>query len=164
MGFPDFMKENEFALYILGISLLFFVLLLIIPSANGNENKKGATPKLNTQTAIIESMTDADIEKQKMKKILNENADRDIENLNMTNPEDSFCEIHKGKSNELEGLCGKLSSANCNLTSCCVYLNKKEGKDMCVAGDMNGPTYKTDKTGSLITMDSYYYKNKLYKK
>ena len=38
---------------------------------------------------------------------------------------------------------------------CCVYGNGK-----CVAGDISGPTYKTDKDGKLITMDSYYYLGK----
>jgi hypothetical protein len=66
----------------------------------------------------------------------------------------SFCESHLGNSNETETDCNKLTEDNCALTKCCVYvkpLNK------CKAGGPDGPTFKKDTDGNLITMDSYYY-------
>jgi hypothetical protein len=73
--------------------------------------------------------------------------------LNMSN---SFCESYLGNSQELEGACNQLTKTNCAQTSCCVFTNNKDSSK-CVAGGIHGPTYKTDKDGKLITMDSYYY-------
>jgi hypothetical protein len=56
---------------------------------------------------------------------------------------------------ELEKACNELTESNCADVRCCVYGNEK-----CVAGDISGPTYRTDKEGKLITMDSYYYLGK----
>lgn len=81
-----------------------------------------------------------------------------LENMNMgkkSSLSDSFCESYLGKSSKLEGACNELTRDNCAITKCCVYTGKK-----CVAGGPNGPTYKTDKDGKLITMDSYYYLGK----
>ena len=64
----------------------------------------------------------------------------------------NFCESYLGKSDELEKACNQLTETNCAVTNCCVFGNGK-----CLAGDVNGPTYKTDSEGNLITMDSYYY-------
>jgi hypothetical protein len=69
-------------------------------------------------------------------------------------PASSFCKTRLGKSNETETDCNELTEDNCALTKCCVYvkpLNK------CKAGGPDGPTYKKDADGNLITMDSYYY-------
>jgi len=74
-----------------------------------------------------------------------------FEDINL-NSYDNFCDSYLGNSLELEGACNQLTETNCNKTKCCVYGNNK-----CVAGDSNGPTYKTDKNGKLITMDSFYY-------
>jgi hypothetical protein len=75
------------------------------------------------------------------------------------NPSESFCKSYLGNSQELEGACNKLTETNCAQTSCCVFSKTSEiGK--CVAGGLDGPTYKTDKDGKLITMDTYYYLGK----
>ena len=71
------------------------------------------------------------------------------------NPAISFCESYLGNSQELEGACNQLTESNCAQTPCCVYEDSSNSK--CVAGGIHGPTYKTDKDGKLITMDSYYY-------
>jgi len=149
------MENNEFVVYIGGFSLLFLILLLVFKGRDGTPTQS------YRKTVIIESMTDANLEQQKMSELLNANARRELQKMNMNNPEDSFCQVYKGKSNELEGRCNTLSSSNCNLTNCCVYLNLKDGTGKCVAGNIHGPTYKTDSNGNLITMDSYYYRNKI---
>jgi hypothetical protein len=53
--------------------------------------------------------------------------------------------------------CTKLTKKNCNATTCCVMLNGKK----CVAGNQDGPTFKTD-SGKDIKVDYYYYQNKCY--
>jgi hypothetical protein len=73
----------------------------------------------------------------------------------MASSSENFCESYLGNSIELEKACNQLTESNCADVRCCVYGNEK-----CVAGDINGPTYKTDKDGKLITMDSYYYLGK----
>jgi hypothetical protein len=73
----------------------------------------------------------------------------------MASSSENFCESYLGNSIELEKACNQLTESNCADVRCCVYGNGK-----CVAGDINGPTYKTDKDGKLITMDSYYYLGK----
>ena len=72
---------------------------------------------------------------------------------------ENFCDSYLGNSAQLEGACNSLTKDNCNDTKCCVYANTGAiGK--CMAGDINGPTYKTDNDGKLITVDSYYYLGK----
>ena len=60
----------------------------------------------------------------------------------MASSSENFCESYLGNSQDLEKDCNQLTKGNC------------------VAGDISGPTYKTDKDGKLITMDSYYYLGK----
>ena len=67
----------------------------------------------------------------------------------------TFCESYLENSGELEKACEQLTKNNCANVMCCVFNNGK-----CAAGDVNGPIYKTDKDGNLITMDSYYYLGK----
>jgi hypothetical protein len=76
----------------------------------------------------------------------------------LSSSNENFCESYLGQTIELEKACNQLTKTNCGQVKCCVYGNGK-----CVAGDMNGPTYKTDKDGKLITMDSYYYLGKRVK-
>lgn len=68
----------------------------------------------------------------------------------------SFCKMYQGNSAQLETACNKLTTQNCNKVSCCVHINGKK----CVAGSQNGSTYKSEKNGSNINVDYYYYKNK----
>jgi hypothetical protein len=80
--------------------------------------------------------------------------DENIKKL-MSSSSEMFCESYLGKTEELEKGVNQLTENNCGEVKCCVYGNGK-----CVAGDVNGPTYNTDKDGKLITMDSYYYLGK----
>ena len=70
------------------------------------------------------------------------------------NPISDFC---KSSSSSLKESCGKLTKNNCNATTCCVMLNGKK----CVAGNQDGPTFKTE-SGEDINIDYYYYQNKCY--
>ena len=83
--------------------------------------------------------------------------DDNIQTL-MSSSSQNFCESYLGESSGLEESCNQLTKTHCGEVKCCVYGNGK-----CVAGDANGPTYKTDKDGKLITMDSYYYLGKRIK-
>jgi cytoskeletal protein RodZ len=73
--------------------------------------------------------------------------------INMS-PVDDFC---KSNSASLKESCAKLTKKNCNSTTCCVVLNGKK----CVAGNQDGPTFKTE-SGKDISIDYYYYQNKCY--
>ena len=75
--------------------------------------------------------------------------------------EDGFCKYHKGKAHDLEKACNKLSHNNCMKTNCCVKIKKSNGNEKCVAGNKDGPTYRT-KNQKIIDIDGYYFKNKYY--
>ena len=79
-------------------------------------------------------------------------------NENEISPASGFCETHLGKANELEISCNQLTKNRCLKTDCCVFTSN----DKCSAGSVEGTTYKTDKDGSLITMDYYYYRDKCF--
>jgi hypothetical protein len=84
--------------------------------------------------------------------------DKDLDGLKLQTSE-NFCDSYLGNSAELEQACNSLTKDNCSDTKCCVYANTgSTGK--CMAGDIHGPTYKTDNDGKLITVDSYYYLGK----
>jgi hypothetical protein len=74
------------------------------------------------------------------------------------NSKTQFCETNLGNSSELEKSCNELTKNNCVKVDCCVFTNNH-----CVAGGSDGPTYKKDKNGNLITADTYYYLGKKYK-
>jgi hypothetical protein len=70
----------------------------------------------------------------------------------------SFCKKFEGKSSQLDAACGGLTTKNCMTSNCCVWVNGSK----CSAGNITGPTYKTDLQGNKITVDNYYYMNKCY--
>lgn len=74
----------------------------------------------------------------------------------------SFCQTYQGDSSKLETYCESLSENSCKATSCCVFA-KLNNKDKCVVGNAMGPIFQTDINGNPLTIDEYYYKNKLYK-
>ena len=75
------------------------------------------------------------------------------------NPVSSFCKSYLGNSADLEPACNKLTQKKCRQTSCCVFsTNATKLNDKCVAGNIHGPTYTTDKTG----LNTYYFQGKLY--
>jgi len=133
----DFINSNY--LNILIIILIVLTLLVIINIKGINMNPPKPESKL-VQEVTVETF-DQGI-----------NINKEYSELKLQ-PSESFCKSYLGKSQELELECNKLTETSCAETSCCVFNNNK-----CVAGGMNGPTYKTDKDGKLITIDSYYYR------
>ena len=73
----------------------------------------------------------------------------------------SFCEAHMGNSPGLNVACKGLTDENCSSSSCCVLVQGQNG-NTCMAGGVNGPTFNTDATGNMISMDAYYYEGKQY--
>ena len=133
----DFINENGKEIIIVVVVVFFLLVLINIKGINLNEVK----PK----SKLVQKVTIETFEQE---------TDENIKKL-MSSSSENFCESYLGKTEELEKGCNQLTENNCGEVKCCVYGNGK-----CVAGDVNGPTYKTDKDGKLITMDSYYYLGK----
>jgi hypothetical protein len=130
----DFIKENVKEIVIIVVVVLFLLVLINIKGVDLNAPKPES--KLVQQVTVETFSIDSE---------------ENIKNL-MASPSENFCESYLGNSAELEKACNELTESNCADVKCCIYGNGK-----CVAGDVSGPTYKTDKDGKLITMDSYYY-------
>jgi len=81
---------------------------------------------------------------------------KEIQSLKLS-PSDSFCQSHLGKSAKLEMACNELTEEGCMQTQCCVLTTSSGKKSVCKAGDKNGPTFRKDNDGNLISMDAYYY-------
>jgi hypothetical protein len=133
----DFINENGKEIIIVVVVVFFLLVLINIKGINLNEVK----PK----SKLVQKVTIETFEQE---------SDESIKKL-MSSSSENFCESYLGKTEELEKGCNQLTKTNCGQVKCCVYGNGK-----CVAGDVNGPTYKTDKDGKLITMDTYYYLGK----
>lgn len=131
----DFIKENGQEIVIIVIVVLFLLVLINIKGIDLNAPKPES--KLVQQVTVETFDSESNIKKM------------------MASSSENFCESYLGNSEELEKGCNQLTESNCNEVNCCVYGNGK-----CVAGDISGPTYKTDKDGKLITMDTYYYLGK----
>jgi hypothetical protein len=133
----DFINENGKEIIIVVVVVFFLLVLINIKGINLNEVK----PK----SKLVQKVTIETFEQE---------TDENIKKL-MSSSSEIFCESYLGKTEELEKGCNQLTENNCGEVKCCVYGNGK-----CVAGDVNGPTYKTDRDGKLITMDTYYYLGK----
>ena len=64
----------------------------------------------------------------------------------------SFCKSFNTDSSNLQNACGRLTGENCRNSECCVLSNGKK----CLAGNANGPTFKSD------DLKNYYYMGKCY--
>lgn len=131
--FVEFIRENYFAIVVIVFVVLF---LLVIIELKGIELNSPKPESKLVQQVTVETFNNLD------------------STINL-NPSDSFCETYLGNSSELETACNDLTEHSCSQTNCCVYSGKK-----CVAGNLDGPTYKKDKNGKLITADTYYYQGK----
>ena len=71
---------------------------------------------------------------------------------------DSFCD--RG-SEDLEESCQQLLEEPCNSLDCCAWCKKTGSeKGECIAGDGDGPLFKSGTDGNNYSFDYYYYKNK----
>ena len=134
----DFLRENSQMIILIIVVVLGLLVLINIKGIDLNPPKP--------ESKLVQEVTVETLDM--MDKILSN------EKIN-ANLASSFCESYLGNSLELDKACSELTEGNCATTKCCVYAGKK-----CVAGDKDGPTYKTDKDGKLITIDSYYYLGK----
>jgi hypothetical protein len=134
----NFIKENVKVIIIIVVVLLFLLVLINIKGIDLNETKPESKLMQQVTVETFDSISDSTINLDKI----------------MSKP-NTFCESYLENSGELEKACNQLTTSNCANVNCCVFNNGK-----CAAGDINGPTYKTDKDGKLITMDTYYYLGK----
>jgi hypothetical protein len=138
----DFIKENMQEVVIIVVVVLLLLVLINIKGVDLN------TPK--PESKLVQQVT-----VEKFSQALDmQDSDANIQKM-MASSSEIFCESYLGNSQDLEKACNQLTESNCGEVKCCVFTN-----DRCVAGDISGPTYKTDKDGKLITMDSYYYLGK----
>jgi cytoskeletal protein RodZ len=170
MEFP-----RNYILNIFIVVIIIFALIIFIDISNINLNPDESNKKV-VQTVNIEGLKNKKKSKKSDKTTTDEQAttsetattsEPDTTNeiiappepnkpdtsINMS-PVDDFC---KSNSASLKESCNKLTKKNCNSTSCCVVLNGKK----CVAGNQDGPTFKTE-SGEDVTVDYYYYQNKCY--
>jgi len=151
----DFIKQNY--LNILIIVIVVITLLVIINLKGINLNPPKPQSKL-IQEVTVETFDSGTNSESGINFDSGINISKEYTQMKLQ-PSDSFCESYLGKSSELEEECNKLTESNCAETRCCV-LTTNMGNRKCVAGSINGPTYKTDKDGKLLTIDSYYYMGK----
>ena len=140
----DFIKENYVSIAIIVVVVLLLLVIIKIKEIDLNPPKPESKLVQQVTVETLDNMNDASVL----------DLEENIERLKF-NPVESFCESYLGNSLELDKACNELTETNCAQTKCCVYTGKK-----CVAGDKDGPTYKTDQDGKLITMDTYYYLGK----
>ena len=165
----DFSRSNILNIFI-GV-IIIFALIIFIDVSNLNLNPDKSTKKV-VQVVNIETLKNN--KKKSKKKTTTTTTDSTTTDSTTTdsneilsppqenkpnttinlNPVSDFC---KSSSDSLKTSCGKLTKKNCNSTSCCVVLNGKK----CVAGNQDGPTFKTE-SGEDINIDYYYYQNKCY--
>jgi hypothetical protein len=133
----DFSRSNILNIFI-GV-IIILALIIFIEITNLNLNPEPVNKKV-VQVVNIEAL---------------QNKQTDVPNTSINlNPVSDFC---KSSSASLKESCTKLTKKNCNATTCCIVLNGEK----CVAGNQDGPTFKTD-SGEDIIVDYYYYQNKCY--
>jgi len=89
-----------------------------------------------------------------------EQIEKVVQDFDFSGP-NSFCESYRGNSPQLNVACNGLTDENCSSIPCCVLVQGQNG-NKCMAGGINGPTFKKDANGNLISMDAYYYEGKQY--
>jgi hypothetical protein len=146
----DFSRSNILNIFIGVISI--FALIIFIDVSNINLNPDKSTKKV-VQVVNIEALKNKSSTTEDSTTVSAPQPNKPDTSINMSSVDD-FC---KSNSDSLNESCAKLTKKNCNATSCCVVLNGKK----CVAGNQDGPTFKTESSQD-ITVDYYYYQNKCY--
>ena len=70
----------------------------------------------------------------------------------------SFCTHNQIDPQSLNEKSQGITKSNCMNTRCTIWTNDHG----CVAGNQDGPTYRTDSNNKPINIDAYYYMNKCY--
>jgi len=138
-----FSRSNILNIFI-GV-IVIFALIIFIQVSNLNLNPDPQNKKV-VQVVNIEAL-------QNNMKDKKDELEKPNTSINLS-PVSDFC---KSSSDSLKKSCAKLTKKNCNATSCCIMLNGEK----CVAGNQDGPTFKTN-SGKDINVDYYYYQNKCY--
>jgi hypothetical protein len=77
----------------------------------------------------------------------------------MASMQKGFCKYYEAQPDKIEQVCNRLNKNGCASTSCCVLL----GGSKCVAGNENGPKFKTNYGDVFVrNKDYYYYQSKCY--
>ena len=158
----NFFSEN--VTYV-AIIIAVIVSLLVYISVNNIDLNKPTNKKL-TQTVTVETFgnreTYVNRETDKNKPYqASTNTGCDTTQDFMIDGAKSFCENHRGKSSDLNTSCKLLTNDNCKSSDCCVLVQGQNG-NTCMAGNVNGPTFKKDKAGNMISMDAYYFQGQKY--
>jgi hypothetical protein len=159
----NFIKENYVSIAVI-ISVVF-ALLIIISIREWDLNPPKPESKL-IQEVVVETFLNEnnenidDIKKNKEKSNISPEIAKEIKAMKL-NPSDSFCESHLGKSAELEKSCHQLTQDGCAQTTCCIW-TQSANASKCRAGNVDGPIFKKDAKGNLISMDTYYYQGIKY--
>jgi len=147
----DFSRNNVLNIFI-GV-IFIFALIIFMDVININLNTEESNKKV-VQVVNIEALkNNNNITDVNTSEITSSKPDKPDTSIDL-NPISDFC---KSGSDSLKTSCGKLTKKNCNSTTCCIMLNGKK----CVAGNEDGPTFKTE-SGEDINIDYYYYQNKCY--
>lgn len=153
---------NENATYVAIIIAVIFISLVYIHFYNIDLNQS-STKKL-TQTVTVETFdtfepmsndSQSDNDKYPLYQASQDIGTDSTQDFTFDGAK-SFCENHRGKSGDLNTSCKMLTNENCKSSSCCVLVQGQNG-NTCMAGDINGPTFKKDKDGNMISMDAYYF-------
>jgi hypothetical protein len=144
---------NENATYVAIVIAVVFILLVYINFFDIDLNKP--TNKKITQTVVVETFDNNTLYQASANTGSDTTQDFTIDGAK------SFCENHRGKSGDLNASCKLLTNDNCKSSSCCVLVQGQNG-NTCMAGDVNGPTFKKDKDGNMISMDAYYFQGQKY--
>jgi hypothetical protein len=154
----SFLNEN----YIYIITIIAIVLGLLVYISFNKIEMNITTDKKLVKTVTVETFVNDDIPDKNILFQSTPYTKTDSEDKELDfNGANSFCENYRGQSGELNKACEYLTNDNCKSSSCCVLVQGSNG-NKCMAGSANGPTYKKDVDGNLISIDSYYYKEKQY--
>jgi hypothetical protein len=159
----DFLRSDVLNIFI-GV-IVIFALIIFIEISNINLNPDAENKKV-VQVVNIEALKNKK-KSNKTDTTTDETTTTDDTNEIVTPPEhnkpntsinlDPVSDFCKSNSASLKESCTKLTKKNCNSTTCCIVLNGKK----CVAGNQDGPTFKTE-SGEDVNIDYYYYQNKCY--
>jgi hypothetical protein len=167
-SFINFINSNY--KFIVAIIVSIFVLLIFISVKDINLNLPKKATKL-AQSVTVETFNP-------MNQIILNNDTQpipvsNVDDIITTDGTTNFCNKYSHSPKDLEQACNGLSHTTCKNMACCALIgNDKSDADAdaeykpnsrkCIAANKNGPIYKSDTNGKLVTMDHYYYEGTKY--